>query len=112
VIKAIVLVAATLGEHWVCAMPNKLEPAHAIIFDFQFAGTEIIETSPSLGWEIRYRIMQNDNELTYAVRPYEPTSVDTIRIYKQNRSFTYTHIGENSIQSEGDCMKMEDDKSP
>jgi hypothetical protein len=112
VIKTIVLVAATLGEHWVCAMPNKLEPAHATIFDFQFAGEEVIEKSPSFGGEIRYRIMQNDNDLTYAVRSYEPTSVDTIRIYKRNLSFTYTHIGENSIQSEGDCMKMEGDTSP
>ena len=110
-IKALVLVAATLSEHWVCAMPNKLEPAHAILFDFQFAGDEVIEKSSGFGWEIRYHIMKNDNDLTYAVRPSEPTSVDTIRIYKLNHSFTYTHIGENDIQSEGDCMKM-DDKSP
>ena len=97
-LKAILIIAA-LNEHWVCAMPNKLEPSHAIIVRLQFAGEEIIEKSPSLGGAIRYRIMKNDADFTYAVHPYEPTSVDTIRIDERNRQFTYTHIGENNIQS-------------
>lgn len=114
-IKAIVLVAATLGEHWVCAIPNKLEPSHTILFDLQVAGDRLVQKLPV---ETGYQILRNDDRAITAVRvlSFLPEKVaDVVGIDKQRGLFKLTQVyfGESDdVPSAGDCKKMEDGESP
>jgi hypothetical protein len=114
-IKALVLIAATMGEHWVCAIPNKLEPPHTIIFDLQVAGDRLVQSLPV---ETGYLILRNDDQAITAVRmlSFLPEKVaDVVGIDKQRGLFKLMQVyfGESDdVASAGDCKKMGDGESP
>jgi hypothetical protein len=62
-IKALVLVAATLSEHWVCAAPvdPSTNPAYIFLFDFTVEGNEIVQHSQRADVTLRHRILLNDD---------------------------------------------------
>jgi hypothetical protein len=64
VLKALVLVAATFSEHWICAAPvDSSHPADIFIWDFRVEGNEIVQEAPGpvAGVVTRHPILWNDD---------------------------------------------------
>ena len=107
--KAVVLLAAlSVSEHWVCAIPNNLNPDGTIIFDYEVAGNELIEKSPS---QLIFQIIRNDARELLAVwfpelMPQQPGGT-MVLIDKDDGSFRrtllYTHF---DLSDAGTCKKM------
>ena len=62
-IKALVLVAATLGEHWICAAPvdPATNPAFIFLWEFEVDGDELVHKSSTAGVTLRHHIWWNDD---------------------------------------------------
>jgi hypothetical protein len=98
------------AEHWVCAMPNKLEPSQTIIFDFEVAGGELVEKVT--GMELRFQMLRNDDQMIAAVRVVTalPTKVaEIVAIDKQRGPFKIAQVfvGEEDLDAGGNCQSPE-----
>jgi hypothetical protein len=61
-IKALVLVAATLSEHWVCGNLVEPEKYNIFLYDFEIEGDELVQKVPGgAGETLRLRILRNDD---------------------------------------------------
>lgn len=61
-IKAIILAAAVLGEHWVCGVPTLVDPAHINLFDFDTSGDDLVVHAPGpTAVNLRYHMLRNDD---------------------------------------------------
>jgi hypothetical protein len=63
-LKALILVAATLSEHWVCATPvdPATNPAYIFLHEFEVEGDELVQKSRNVEVTIRHRILRNDDQ--------------------------------------------------
>ena len=103
-------VLAAPNEHWVCAVPHRLEPSQTVIFDFEVVGDELVQIISS---EVRYRILRNDDREivgvwlpSYLPRPGASLAV----IDKQAKRFRVTQvfIARDDLQDvsvEGNCTR-------
>jgi hypothetical protein len=99
------LVTLSVSEHWVCAIPDNLSPDGKIIFDYEVAGNELIEKSPS---KLILQIIRNDARQLLAIwfpelMPQQPGGT-MVLIDKDDGSFRrtilYTHF---DLSDAGTC---------
>jgi hypothetical protein len=86
--KALVLVATTLSEHWVCATPvSPVGPSYNIfLYDFEIEGDELVEKVPEgTGENLRHRILRNDDQRI--IFEWEPPPAKSLAVIEKRAVF-------------------------
>lgn len=94
------------AEHWVCAMPNKLDPSRTVIFDFEVAGDWLVEKSPA---EVSYHIVRNDDRAIVGVPSYMPKIGANLAIIDKQQGLirlSQVYVGDPEITVEGNCQRL------